>query len=161
MTLRRWLGPVGAALLAVSVLRCSSFSASDTAGPAAEAGAASSPRTGVYCSPHGRCDAGELCCNNGAGSTVCASDCEVADAAFIVTQCGQKSDCPSGFECCAHTNGGCGAGYWQGSVCKPAGTCELCGDGGGGVLACDQYGSDCPPGKTCSQQYDSYWVCTY
>jgi len=144
---------------AIMLLCCSTFSSTDeTSGRAGT--------TGVACQNEDQhCAPGERCCNNAGGPPTCAKDCFAIDASFIITECARKSDCPSGFDCCASTNGGCGAGYYIGAKCLPAGGCGLCGDGGQQVLACDRFGAgDCPAGKTCSVTFngtETYYACSY
>ena len=183
-TSRLVLASIGCAIFAAGAIRCTPFSEgtdSGVEGGAADGGIPSdgttsndaptpkpdaSARTGVACGAETtHCDAGENCCSDAAGRVVCAADCTAADASFIVAECARKSDCPSGFDCCASSNGGCAGSYYSGARCVPAGTCDLCRDDGGvGFFACDRLGTaDCPPGTTCGRefQFTFYRVCTF
>jgi hypothetical protein len=145
---------MGASLLvAMAILRCTPFSDGRRDDTNSDASTPSQSRTGVACgSPNVHCKVAEVCCGVYNGGSICApGSCDGVDGAAYAFECGQKSDCNNGEECCFSVNGSCATGYPTSSRCLKEGLCQLCGDGGNGALGCDPNGNDCPPDRPCTR----------
>ena len=119
---------------------------------------AASARTGLACGnlDH-HCAPGEKCCGVFGGPATCATSCDTVDGSFYTFECGRKSDCATGQECCLEYNAGCES-YVVTSRCVVQGYCNLCSApdsgmeaGGRGILGCDPAVAECSEGHTCTR----------